>query len=46
MYPQEGISEFPLTEYTALEKPLSGAVVTSFACSVMIEGRIWGREPF
>jgi hypothetical protein len=45
MYPQERVSGFPLIEYTALEKPLSCAVVMSFACSIMIDGRIWGRKP-
>jgi hypothetical protein len=37
MYPQEGVSGFPLIEDAALEKPLSCAVVMSFACSVMID---------
>jgi hypothetical protein len=45
MYPQEGISGFPLIEYTALKKPLSGTVMMSFACDVMVDRWIWGRKP-
>jgi hypothetical protein len=45
MHPQEGASGLPLIEYTSLKKPLSGTVVMSFACQVMIGGWIWGREP-
>jgi len=45
MYPQELVSGFPLIEYTALKKPLSGTVVMSFAGYVMIDGWIWWRKP-
>jgi hypothetical protein len=45
MYPQEGISGFPLLENTALKKPLGRTVVMSFGCDVMIDGWIWGRKP-
>ena len=37
VYPQEGISGFPLIEYTALKKPLSCTVVMSFGCNVMVD---------
>jgi hypothetical protein len=45
MYPQEGISGFPLLEYTALKKPLGCTIVMSFGCDVMIDGWIWGQKP-
>ena len=45
VYPQEGVGRFPLIEYTALKKPLSCIVMTSFACDVMIDGWIRRREP-
>jgi hypothetical protein len=40
VYPQEGVSGFPLVEYITLEKPLSCVAVMSFACDVMIDGWI------
>ena len=43
VYPQEGASRFPLTEYAAPEKPFSCTVVMSFGCNVMICRWIWGR---
>src|SRR5216684_3130222 len=45
MHPQERASGLPLIEYTPSKKPLSGTVVMSFACDVMIGGWLWGREP-
>ena len=45
VYPQEGSGGFPLTEYTALEKPLGCTVVMGFVCVVMIGGWILGRKP-
>ena len=45
VYPQEGASRFPVIEYTSLKKPFGGSTVMSFACNVMVDGRIGGREP-
>ena len=41
VYPQEGVSGLPLTEYTALVKPLRCPIVMGFACNVMVCGWIW-----
>jgi hypothetical protein len=45
MYPQERAGGFPLIEDISLKKPLSRTSVVNFACSVMVNGWIWGRKP-
>lgn len=45
VYPQERAGGFPLIENCATKEPLSGSLVLSVACNVVISGWICRREP-
>jgi len=43
--PQEGTILLPFPECAPLDKPRRSATMLDFACSVMIDGRVWRGEP-
>ena len=44
--PQQRSVRLPLIKGTTLDEPVCRSVVLSVMCSIMIDGRIWRREPF
>ena len=43
--PQQRTILLPLIKYTTLDKPLCCSVKLDVTCNIMIDGRVWWREP-